>query len=78
MPVTLLLQHALNELANLQSSEVFLVRDLFKGYEWKRIPKSDRLKLGSMFLASITSQGAGYKVRPLGKTTANQQEYEMV
>ena len=68
------LDQALKELTNLQVGEVFLVRDLFKGYVWKRIPKSDRLRLGTLFLTSIT--GAKYNVRPLGKTTANQQEYE--
>lgn len=38
-----LLDMAKRELANLKSGEIFLVRDLFKGYEWNRISRSDRL-----------------------------------
>ena len=41
----LLMKKALNELTNLQSGE-FLLKDLFKGYEWKRLDRNIRLKLG--------------------------------
>jgi len=36
-----LLDVAKAELANLLPREVFLVRDLFKGYEWNRISRSN-------------------------------------
>ncbi|HAX73060.1 MAG TPA: hypothetical protein DCY20_06000 [Firmicutes bacterium] len=41
-----LLDKAKAELTYLMQGEVFLVRDLFKGYEWNRISRSDRLLLG--------------------------------
>lgn len=41
----LLMKKALNELTNLQSGE-FLFKDLFKGYEWNRLDRNIRLKLG--------------------------------
>jgi hypothetical protein len=74
--LTVLLQQALTELANLQPGEVFLVRDLFKGYEWNRISRANRLKLGTMFLAQVTAQGASYSIKVLNKTSANQQQYQ--
>jgi hypothetical protein len=45
-----LLDKAIDELSNLLHGEVFLLRDLFKGYEWNRISRSDRLLLGTLFL----------------------------
>lgn len=42
----LLMKKALNELTNLQSGETFLLKDLFKGYEWNRLDRNIRLKLG--------------------------------
>lgn len=48
-----LLDSAKNELGNLETGEIFLLRDLFKGYEWNRISHSDRLLLGTLFLNYI-------------------------
>ena len=45
-----LLNKAESELVNLRQGERFLVRDLFKGYEWNRIAENDRKTLGRMFL----------------------------
>ena len=45
-----LLDAATAELDNLYSGEVFLVKDLFKGYVWNRVPRSIRLMLGTLFL----------------------------
>ena len=36
-----LLNEAIKETANLKEEEIFLVKELFKGYEWNRIPRSD-------------------------------------
>ena len=44
-----LLKQAISESTCLQENEIFLVRDLFKGYEWNRISRSDRLLLGTLF-----------------------------
>lgn len=44
-----LLDIAKSETEALNPGEVFLLRDLFKGYEWNRISRSDRLLLGTLF-----------------------------
>ena len=51
-----LLKSAINETKNLKEGESFLVKDLFKGYLWNRIPRGDRLLLGSMFMSYVSSQ----------------------
>lgn len=48
--VNTLLDMAIKEADNLFDGEEFLVKDLFKGYEWNRIPRKDRLLLGTLFL----------------------------
>ena len=62
-----LLAQAIEETKHLNTNEIFLLRDLFKGYEWNRISRSGRLLLGTLFLncvhTSITSSGQQkYKV----------------
>ena len=54
-----LLESAKEELKNLNSEEILLVRDLFKGYDWKRISKSNRLLLDTLFLNYIKSTDIG-------------------
>ncbi|WP_425803345.1 DUF1413 domain-containing protein [Desulfitobacterium sp. Sab5] len=54
-----LLDKAKDELSNLLPSEVFLVRDLLKGYKWNRISRSDRLLLGTLFLNCIKTDDIG-------------------
>lgn len=44
LSVNELLDATKSELSNLEAGEIFLVRDLFKGYEWNRISRSDRLR----------------------------------
>ena len=46
-----LLKSAINETRNLKEGESFLIKDLFKGYLWNRIPRGDRLLVGSMFMS---------------------------
>ena len=48
--INVLLEKAVNETAELSDGEVFLLRDLFKGYEWNRISRSTRLLLGTLFI----------------------------
>jgi len=67
---------AKRELANLKSGEIFLVRDLFKGYEWNRISRSDRLLLGTLFLNYIKNDDLG--VVPIEKTSSVQQRYKVM
>jgi uncharacterized protein (DUF1015 family) len=69
-----LLVKAIEELKNLISGEEFLVKDLFKGYEWNRIAKNDRLRLGILFLNEVTSNEE-LGIEKLEKTSSNQQKY---
>ena len=62
---------AVNEVA---AGETFIVRDLFRGFEWNRILKGNRTKLGSMFLVYAQGEGVG-KLEILEKTPQNQQLY---
>jgi len=68
-----LLEIAKAELSRLLPGEVFLLRDLFKGYEWNRITRSDRLLLGTLFLNYIKTNDIG--VAPIEKTSSGQQRY---
>ena len=68
-----LLERALNETANLKSGEVFLIKDLFLGYEWNRISRSDRLLLGTLFLNYIKTHTSNVDI--LEKTSSGQQRY---
>lgn len=64
----------LNEI-NFEDKE-FVVRDLFRGFEWNRIPKGTRTKLGSMFFEYAKSPSNSL-ITPLGKTAQNQQLYKI-
>lgn len=69
-----LLDEAIKETENLNEGEVFLVKELFKGYIWNRIPRKDRLLLGTLFLNQVNkSNGKGIKATE--KTSSNQQKY---
>lgn len=68
-----LLDIAKSEMENLSPGEIFLLRDLFKGYEWNRISRSDRLLLGTLFLNYINT--ADNEVTAIEKTSSGQQRY---
>lgn len=65
---------AVLSLKDVLPDEEFIVKDLFRGFEWNRIPRGDRTKLGSMFLAFAGKEGADL-LEALGKTPQNQQIY---
>lgn len=69
-----LLEVAISETENLNDGEVFLVKDLFKGYVWNRIPRKDRLLLGTLFLNWVNKTDGNLKA--IEKTSSNQQRYE--
>ena len=69
-----LLACAIEETKNLKHNEVFLVRDLFKGYKWNRISRSDRLLLGTLFLNYVHTSNT--YLEPIEKTSSGQQKYK--
>ena len=68
-----LLQTAIRTLSELESGETFKVMDLFRGFEWRRIPKGTRFQLGGLFSNHAKNQTADLKF--IEKTTGNQQQY---
>ena len=69
-----LYNYAIASARDLESGEVFIVRDLFRGFEWSRLPRGQRIKLGSMFFAYV--QGSAFnEYEELDKTPQNQQKY---
>lgn len=76
MNVNQLLEFATQEIEVLNSGEIFLIRELFKGYLWNRIPRKDRLLLGTLFL-NWTQQNANI-VKPINKTSSGQQKYQKI
>lgn len=71
-----LLEIAIKETEKLMDDEIFLVKDLFKGYEWNRIPRNDRLLLGTLFLNYINKTNG--KIQAIEKTSSGQQKYKVI
>ena len=69
-----LLSKAINETARLNKGETFIVRDLFKGYEWNRISRGDRLLIGTLFLNYVNREHVN--VDPMEKSSSGQQKYQ--
>lgn len=76
MDVNDLLEYAINESKKMYVNEIFLIKDLFKGYEWNRIPKKDRLLLGTLFLNHVKKEQK--HIMPYEKTTSGQQKYKYI
>lgn len=74
--VNSLLKQAITETHNLVQGEVFLVKDLFKGYEWNRIMRKDRLLLGTLFLKYV-NDSQNSSIEAVDKTSSNQQRYRI-
>ena len=70
----LIVKRTLNEL---NPGEEFIVKDLFKGFQWNRIPRANRIKLGSMMLNFANHEGA-IIIKALDKTPQNQQRYKRI
>lgn len=73
--ITQLLNQAILETNNLNAGESFLVKDLFKGYIWNRIPRNTRLLLGTLFLNAVNNDST-LKIEIIEKTSSNQQKYK--
>lgn len=68
---------SVHSLIDVEKDETFIVRDLFRGFEWNRIARGNRTKLGSMFFAFAQGKGAN-DIVPIGKTPQNQQIYRKI
>ncbi|MCH1984127.1 single-stranded DNA-binding protein [Ruminococcus sp. OA3] len=69
-----LLSFAIKEAENLMDGEIFLLKDLFKGYEWNRIPRNERLLLGTLFLNYANTVKCS--INAIEKTSSGQQKYK--
>ena len=58
-------------------NEEYMVRDLFRGFEWKRLSVGLRIKLGATYFADVNKNEIK-NVKPLGKTPQNQQLYRKI
>lgn len=67
-----LLDAAKAKLANFESNEIFLFRNLFKDYKLNRISRSYILLLGTLFLNYIKSNDMG--VVPIVKISSGQRD----
>ncbi|MGB4627521.1 MAG: single-stranded DNA-binding protein [Erysipelotrichaceae bacterium] len=72
--VNILLEEAIKETLNLEKGETFLLKDLFKGYLWNRIPRKDRILLGTLFLNQVNKMD-DKEIKAIEKTSSNQQRY---
>ncbi len=71
-----LFEIVIRTLDDVKTGESFIVKELFRGFEWNRIKKGNRTKLGSMVLAYANSNDGSSVIEPLGKTPQNQQIYK--
>ncbi len=68
-----LLEAAKTEVSNLNSDEIFMVSDLFKGYEWNWSSCNDRLIIDTLFLNYTKTHDI--EVVPIEKISSGQQRY---
>lgn len=73
-PLSDLADYAEKEVKKLLPGEIFIVRDLFLGYEWNRIGKGNRTKLGGIFFRNVKEKESS-NIEILDKTPQNQQRY---
>lgn len=77
LDVNELLEIAKKEVENLKTDEIFLVKELFKGYEWNRIDRKTRLLLGILFLNWVRTTNED-KIKIIEKTSLGQQKYKII
>lgn len=56
MDINKILEQAIQEISYISVEEQFMLKDLFKGYEWNRITQGERRKLGMLFFNYVESQ----------------------
>lgn len=67
-----IIKKAWQETKNLKEGEVFLLKDLFKGYKWNRLEMEMRSSLGRLFLEKVKKKKS---VEAIEKTSSYQQQY---
>lgn len=68
-----LLEQAEQEITSLNKEDKFVVKDLFIGHYWKKIPIMKRIQLGMRFFEF--AKGC-QELEVINKTTSNQQQYK--
>lgn len=68
-----IIKEAWQETKKLKDGEVFLLKDLFKGYKWNRIEVEKRSSLGRLFLERVHNKKS---VEVIEKTSSHQQQYK--
>lgn len=74
--VNRLVEEAVKETDNLETGEIFLVKDLFKGYVWNRLAVRDRHLLGILFLNYVSKTVDD--IQTFEKTSSGQQKYKKI
>ena len=69
-----LLQIAKGAMNELKENEEFIVKDLFRNFEWNRIDVGNRSRLGAMFF-NFSKNDDKLIIVGIGKTPQNQQKY---
>jgi hypothetical protein len=69
--------YVVSELKNIRVGEEFTVRALFRGFEWERILKGLRTKLGIWFIEEVRTERIA-NIQILGRTPQNLQIYRRV
>lgn len=72
------LEFAVKETKYLKPDEEFLVKDLFKGYEWNRLAIGERRSLGALFLNEVKNGSLKNTIKVTKKSSANQQVYTKI
>ena len=67
---------AVSAIDEVTTGEIFIVRDLFRVFEWARISRGVRTQLGSMIFAYANGATGAFVIEPLDKTAQNQQKYK--
>lgn len=70
-----LLNEAIQQLNNMDIGDEFLIRDLYRGIKWRKIPKDLRIQIGKLFFNYAESNKD--KIEIMSKTTANHQQYRI-
>jgi hypothetical protein len=71
------IKHALDELNNVRTGDIFVVRDLWVGHIWNRISIADRLLIGRLFYNAVKQQNP-CPIEVLEKTKDKQQKYRKI